>query len=161
MITISIDNVNNNETNMKPSEGNYIFRIVNTIHRPEKEAVIIEFDIDEGEYKDYYSDLNSKFGFWALSDYRSYKGGAVKYFADFVHALEASNPGYEWDQDETKWHGLKIAGHLYHDEYTGNNGMPKKRERIDKFFPVSEIPKTPEAVNKSAFVDVDVNDVPF
>lgn len=155
MITVSFENIDNETRRNDPTPGRYNFRIVNTIHREENEAVILELDIADGEFANHYSDLNAKYGFWGLSSYRSYKGGALKYFAKFVHDLEESNSGYKWDGDETKWHGLKIAGDLYFEEYIGNDGKQKTRARIKNFYPVDNNPQSVK------FVSVDDDDHPF
>lgn len=136
---INVNFENKHEEHTKPEAGGYILKIVNTDNRESQMGVIIECDIAEGKYAGYYADLNSQFGFWGLSAYKSYKPKALYFFERFVNYLIESNPGYEWNQDETKWHGLKIGGIIGYEEYRANNGEIKERANIVDFCSVKDI----------------------
>lgn len=137
MISVNFENVHEETT--KPKAGGYILKIVNTDLRESQKGVIVECDIAEGEFAGYYANLNSEFGFWGLSAYKSYKPKALYYFEKFVNYLIESNPGYKWDCDETKWHGLKIGGIIGYEEYRANNGEIKTRAIITDFCSVQDI----------------------
>lgn len=64
----------------------------------DKQYVKLMFDIASGEFKNYFTDLESKFGSWSNQGiiYRSYKDSAMVYFKAFVVALEKSNKDYSF-----------------------------------------------------------------
>lgn len=87
----------------------------------------IEYDIAEGELKNYYRDLYKAKAFWGGSFIKSYKESALPFFKGFMTAVENSNSGYKWNNDEKtllrKFVGLVLA----EEEYKGNDGTVKTR----------------------------------
>jgi len=99
MKKFNLDDVQESVKNIIP--GAYICRITGVIDHPDREYLEINFDIAEGEYKNYYSDLFKQFGGnWRGRIYRSYKEKAMVFFKAFIVAVEKSNPGYTWNWDE-------------------------------------------------------------
>lgn len=96
----------------------------------------ISFDILEGEYTDFfkkdYKDQDRKDKKWRgtfrldvpKDDGSERDGWTKRTFGNSIWSIEASNPGYHWDWDETKFKG-KIVGVLFRNkewEMNGNTG---------------------------------------
>lgn len=128
------------ETNDKRLEaGGYVCRIESVEDNPDKEYLYIEYDIDEGEFKNNFTQLASSFGFWGGRFYRSYKPKALGMFKSFILAVEGSNPGYQFDDDETTLVGKKVGIVLQEEEYIGNDGNIKTRLVVNKTKTVDDI----------------------
>lgn len=115
--------------------GGYVLKILNAEEvkfQNGGSGLKISFDIAEGEYKDFYAKNyksqqepkkwkgNRQLGVPMDSDDDSKKD----YFANQMACIEASNPGYEWDWDETKLKG-KFVGAVFGEkewEMNGNSG---------------------------------------
>lgn len=121
--------------------GGYICRLNVVEDVPEKEYLKIEFDIDAGEFKGHYQELFAKRGFWAGRMFRSYKETALPFFKSFTTALEKSNPGYQWDNDETKLVDKVIGIVLAEEEYIGNDGNVKTKLVADRVHSIEAIKK--------------------
>jgi hypothetical protein len=101
------------------------------------EILIMQFDISEGEYKDFYKknytnqtmeDRKWK-GMLRLSlpkdDGSEKDGWTLRSLKTNMLALEDSNEGFRWEWDETKLKGLKVGG-LFREkeyEYNGKTGF--------------------------------------
>ena len=106
--------------------GGYICRIMNVTDVPEKEYLMIDLDIAAGEYKDYYKDLAARAGFWACTQYWSYKEANLPYFKGNITAVEESNQGYRFsDQNEQDLRGKLIGAVFGEEEYKANSGEIK------------------------------------
>ena len=84
----------------RPEAGGYVCRITYVEDRPEQEYLYIEYDFAEGEFKDYFRDLNDKKGFWIGNFVKSYKKKAWPFFKGFCTAVTESNKGFTFDADE-------------------------------------------------------------
>lgn len=85
------------------------------------DRITIQFDIAEGEQKDFFKkqyDANTsedkkwkgKAAIYVPSDDGSERDGWTKNkFARWTNSFEASNDGYSWDWDESKWKGKMIG----------------------------------------------------
>lgn len=118
-----------------PASG-YVCVITNAEDVPEKEYMLVEFDIAEGEHKDYYKKLQEARNFWGGSMYKSYKEKALPMFKRFCSAVTKSNPGYIFDageqnSDETTLKGKLIGLVFFEEEYIGNDGKVKTRLKVD------------------------------
>ncbi len=117
-------------------KGAYVIKIKAAKEEPNKNGsgshIKIEFDIAEGEQKDFYqkqfeamTDEDKKWPYDGVYNLVAPDDDSPQWMIDnfgtFVAALEDSNDGYHWDWDETKWKGL-IAGALFRIEQTENNG---------------------------------------
>src|SRR5690554_4623694 len=82
--------------------GGYICRITMVEDVTDKEYLLLEYDIAEGEFKDYYCSLYESRGFWGAKFVKSYKEKALPFFKGMITAVERSNKGFKFDNDETK-----------------------------------------------------------
>jgi len=119
--------------------GGYVCVLETVTDVPAKEYLKIEYDIAEGNFKGYYSDLFSNRGFWGGTFYRSYKEKALSFFKGFITAVEKSNYGYKWNNDETSLNNKKIGLVLGEEEYRANDGSVKKRLYVHKTLSVDDI----------------------
>jgi hypothetical protein len=99
------------------------------------DQLIVSFDILEGEHKDHFAkeyranvneDKKWKGNYRARipDESNQYFSSQQRTFNNFIYALEASNPGYHFDWDETKLKG-KVIGVLIRDKewaYEGKTG---------------------------------------
>lgn len=100
------------------------------------EKLEISFDIDEGDFKDYYADQyrsnpnadkkwKGKISLYVPTDDGSDKDAITKRrFKTAIDAIEQSNSGYRWDWDEKKLKGKKCGVVLQNKEweYNGKTG---------------------------------------
>ena len=97
--------------------GIYPIVITNIIDRPEGEYLEIYVDIAKGDYKDYFKTAVENGLKDTSRSIRSYKTNALPFFKAFITAIEKSNPGYQWDWDESKLIGKKAVGIFAEEEY--------------------------------------------
>lgn len=121
--------------------GGYICVITGVIDKADKEYLKIEFDIKEGEYKDYYSKLYESFNFWAGSFIKSYKEGALPFFKKFITTVEKCNPGFKWMNDETQLENKLVGLVLSEEEYENNNGDIKVKLAVTDVKIIEDIRK--------------------
>lgn len=96
----------------------------------DKPYLEIEFDIVDGEFKDYATDLCEKFGFWALHTRLYYSEKAMGIFKRNMKRIESANTGYTFDGNE---HGL--TGRIFYalvqtEEYKKQNGKIGTRYNV-------------------------------
>lgn len=105
----------------KLPKGAYQAKILGAKLDEEHNVLIVQYDITEGEYKDFFQKQFNE----NASENKKYKGQSRLYlpkedgseqdtwtknaFARWTNALEDSNKGYTWDWDETKWKNKKIG----------------------------------------------------
>lgn len=129
----------------RPGAGGYICRIVNVIDVPmdrstgKGDYLKIEYDIHEGNFKDYYTDVYQKFGKWWASFIRSYKEKALGMFKHFTDCVEKSNAGYKWNFDESTLKGKLIGLVIGEEEYIKNTGEVGTRLYISDVKTVDQI----------------------
>ena len=126
-----------------PADG-YVCRIVNVEDNEDKEYLSIEYDICEGEYKNYYSDLEERAGFWGGRYIRSYKKTALPFFKRMCSAINKSNPGFVFDGgevncDERTLINKKVGIVLRDEQYQKRNGDIAIRTIVDTEKPVEDI----------------------
>ena len=119
--------------------GGYICGITAVKDKPEKEYLLIEFDIASGDLKGYYKALYDNKGFWGGSFIRSYSEKSLPFFKAFLTALSESNPGFTYNNDENVLVGKYIGLVLAEEEYRGNDGKIKKRLYVDQIRSVKAI----------------------
>lgn len=117
----------NNSLRLKPMIVEVV--ITNINDNAEKEYLEVSIDINEGEYKGYFSKLDRK----VINSYRSYKETARKFFTRFIVAIEKSNPGYTWNWNEKSLIGKKLIGVFGEEEYEGNDGTIKTSVKLVDF----------------------------
>lgn len=124
-------------TKFKNPVGGFICEIKSVEDVPEKEYLRIGYDIAEAlndeqkEFVGMYEKRKKERDFDYPTTVVSYKENSLPFFKGFVTALENSNKGYEWDNDETKFVGKLIGFVIGEEEYEGKdkNGVPKVKVR--------------------------------
>lgn len=121
--------------------GGYVCIITSVTDKADKEYLKFDFDIKEGEFKNYYTDLFESKGFWAGNFIKSYKESALPFFKKFITAVEKCNPGYVWNNDETQLENKLIGLVLGEEEYENNNGDIKTKLIVTDIKPIEDIKK--------------------
>lgn len=113
----------------KPSAGGYIIGIVGVEDVPmnaetgKGDYLKISYDIAEGKFKYYYTELLHKFGGDYFTNFiRSYKDSAAGMFKHFINCIEESNAGYKWNWDEKSLQGRHLGVVLGEEEYRKKDG---------------------------------------
>jgi hypothetical protein len=131
MKKINMEDVQESGSFNRIKPGGYVCVLTFVEDKPDKEYLYIQYDIAEGEYKDYYKKLNEDRGFWGGRMWRSYKEKALPMFKRMCSAVAKSNPGYVFDgmqnSDESTLVGKKIGLVIGEEEYETNDGAVKNR----------------------------------
>ena len=146
MKAINLSEVQEAGTWLGLKAGGYVCKITNVEDVPSKEYLYVEFDIAEGEFKDYYKKLQEAKNFWGGSFYKSYKEKALPMLKRFCSAVTKSNAGYIFDagaqnSDEKTLKGKFIGLVLFEEEYIKNNGELGRRLKVDYECDVEKIRK--------------------
>lgn len=180
MRKIDMENVKAAGDFSRPEAGAYICKICKVEDCEDREYLKIFYDIAEGEFAGYYSEMreNHPDWLWAGAYARSYKTTALGMFKRFCNAVSKSNGNYVFDagavnSDETTLIGKKVGILFQEEEYYGNDGNIRKRLIVNREFEVGKLAeqKTPEPkklpeLQKQEFKPLDVADgvdeeVPF
>lgn len=147
MRNLSLSNVSDDRN--KPTAGGYVLTITSVEDVPMDSStgkgnyLKIEYDIAEGEFKDYYYGMAKSLGFWGGRLVRSYKPKALGMFKGFVMELEHDNPEFHWDMDaendEGKMIGCSFGAVIGEEEYRGNDGSIKTRLNVTKIVSIDDI----------------------
>lgn len=118
-------------------KGIYPCVIMGVEDDPNKEYLIIKFDIAKGDKQYIFSkQCNKDLENWPKqgTTYRSYKTTASKFFRAFITALEKSNASknFKWNWDETKLVGLYFAGVFGEEEYLDKNNEVKISTKLQE-----------------------------
>lgn len=107
--------------------GGYLCRIMDVADVPEKEYLKVFLDIAAGEYKDYYSQLEERAGFWGCIMYWSYKEANLGYFKGNIEAVQQSDrQGWTFDgKDEKSLVGRMVGAVFGEEEYKAKTGEIK------------------------------------
>lgn len=127
MQKVNLTDVQEAGTSEQLKAGGYICKYTNVEDMPAKQYLNMEYDIAEGEFKDYFAKLNERAGFWGGTSIRSYKQSALPFFKRMCSAVSKSNPGYIFDggeqnADEKSLVGKYVGMILCEEEYEKNNG---------------------------------------
>lgn len=141
MRDLHLSEVNEVQEYKKVTPGAYVCRILSVSDVADKEYLKIEYDIADGEHKGYYQELYNSKGFWGASFIRSYKEKAKPFFKAFITAVENSNNGYKFDNDESKLFGKVVGLVIGEEEYTKNDGSIGTRLYVDKTRSVAQVKK--------------------
>jgi hypothetical protein len=128
----------------KLTPGGYICNITSAIDVPDKEYIKIEFDIAEGEFAGHYARLFEAKGWWGGRFVKSYKEKAQPMFKGFLTAVKNSNPGFQFNNDESKLIGKVVGLVLAEEEYTKKDGAIGVRLYVDR-------PRSVEQIRKGEF----------
>lgn len=123
----------------RPQAGGYIIQLGAVVDEPVKEYLRISYDIAEGKFKGYYTDMYQRTGYDLPKFIRSYKEKALGFFKAFIDAVEASNPQYKWNNDERTLSRLYVGCVLREEEYINRSGELKTILKPDVFLPVLDI----------------------
>lgn len=146
MKKIDMTNVQEAGEFRRPEPGAYhcVIKAVEDIS--DKEYLKVGYDIAEGEYKDYYTNLRKEHPDWAWSGVyvKSYKQSALPMFKRFCSAISKSNGGYVFDggavnSDEKTLIGKHIGIVFQEEEYYSNSGDKRTRLIVYSECPVDKI----------------------
>ena len=136
------DSINDAEERNDPIPGAYIGVITNVEDMEWKECLRVEWEFSEGQFKGENRNTFERAGFWPIAIFRSYKEKALPFFKSFKTALEESNPGYRFDEDNLRaMLGRRIGVVLGEEEYKKNNGGVGKRLYVYQTRSISAIQK--------------------
>ena len=107
--------------------GIYPIKILRVEDVTDKEYLLVEFDIVQGEFKGYFTKLAEQFPEQPYRGvaYRSYKATATKFFKAFITAVEKSNKGYHWNWDEKLLIGKFAVAVFGEEEYLNDKNELK------------------------------------
>lgn len=123
----------------KIQAGGYIGKIASVSDVKDKQYLLVNLDIADGEHKNYYEELMAQKGFWALKHFASYKEKAQGLFKHFISSIEKSNSNYTFDFDETTLVGKLIGIVIGYEEYVGNDGAIKTKAYVADIKSVEDI----------------------
>lgn len=137
---IDWNNVQSAENFTSPGPGGYVCGILGAEDEPAKEYIRCQYDIIEGEFKNFYRDRHNRLPDWNVPSFvKSYKEKAQGFFKKFLEAIEASNPGYKFDDDERKLRGKQIGLVLGEEEFMKQDGTIGVTLRVTDFVSVNDI----------------------
>ena len=156
---MAIKRFNNYETTKAYSDfqqlpkGGYVLRIMGAVTAESAygQYVKISCDIAEGEYKDFYADeyrnQQKEDKKWHCNyllnvpndDGSEQDGWTARRFKTVIEALEASNTGYHFDWDESKFKGKLIGGLFNYREYETSNGDVRSATNLAQLCEVEKI----------------------
>ena len=113
--------------------GIYGVRITKVVDNPANEYLEIYCDITKGEYANYFKQLTDAGLIDTSKTFLSYKTNALPFFKAFITAVEKTNPGYQWDWDESKLVGKNVMAVFGEEEFIGNDGTVKVSVRVQEF----------------------------
>lgn len=153
MKPIDMTNVQEAGEFSRPSAGAYICEIIAVQDVPEKEYLKVTYDIIEGEFAGYYSEIRANHPDWEWTGayVKSYKPTALPMFKRFCTAVSRSNGNFVFDggavnADEKSLIAKKIGLLLQEEEYYGNDGNKRTRLIVNREFSIDKIAdqKVPE-----------------
>lgn len=116
----------------KPKAGGYVCIITGVEDVPDREYLKVYYDIADGEFKGYYTDLKKRMGWDMPYFFKSYKDTAMSFFKGFVTSIEETNKGFKWDGETESMFIKKGVGLVFGEElYTNSKGESKKRLVVD------------------------------
>ena len=139
MKAINLNEVQEAQEFTKLAPGGYICEITCVEDFPEKEYLKIEYDIADGEFKDYFRSIYNNSGYWIGNFIKSYKNKALPFFKQFITAVERSNLRYKWDNNEGKLMGKKLGLVIAEEEWRARDGSVKIRNYVASVHESSKI----------------------
>lgn len=119
--------------------GGYVCGITSVEDVPDKEYLMFEFDIAEGEFINYYRSLNERKNFWGGTFVKSYKEKALSFFKSMIVCFEKSNEGFRFVDDEKSFKRKRIGLVLSEEEYEKKDGSIGTRLYVSDFKTVEDI----------------------
>lgn len=166
-----------------PPDG-YICRIksVEVVNSNDSERMVVDFDIDEGEYKGFFQSEydNNAYEqkrwkgrmsvFCPMNDGSDRDNRTKRRLKAFVTCVEHSNPGFKWNFDEKSFEGKRV-GILFRSEeweYNGKTGFATRpfiaisADRVKSGdYEVPEAKVLPKASAAAWTVDTSGEELPF
>ena len=119
--------------------GGYICKINSVKDVTDKQYLLVELDVADGEFAKYYEEMMAQKGFWGLKHFASYKEKAQGLFKHFISCVEKSNSNYKFDFNESTLVNKFVGIVLGFEEYIGNDGAIKQRVKVVDILPVEDI----------------------
>lgn len=124
--------------------GGYVVMITKATDVPEKEYLKIEYDIIEGKFANYFTNLEKTAKFWGGSFIRSYKETALPFFKGFITTVTNGNSNFHWRDNEADLIGMDIGVVLSAEEYESNDKKIKTRLYVSQV-------TTPEKIRRNDY----------
>lgn len=124
-----------------PPAGGYVALITGVRDVADKEYLECLIDINEGDFKGFYTTWYKQSGNWLLRGYNSYKETAKRAFKGFITSVTESNKGFTWDWDEQDLKGKQVGIILREEEYINKDGEVASSLKIYGFRSVDAIRK--------------------
>lgn len=126
----------------RATPGGYIAIITGVQDFEDKEYLLIEWDFAEGPLSGSNRECFMRNNFWPMLFIRSYKESALSFFKAFKTALEESNPGYYFDEDNLNAIvGKRVGLVLGEEEYKAKTGEVKTSVKVQQTRSVEAIRK--------------------
>lgn len=132
----------------RPEAGAYRCIITDVEDIKEKEYLKVFYDINDGEFKGYYTEMrdNHPDWTWAGAYVKSYKPTALSLFKRFCSAVSKSNGNFVFDAGEVNAEEKTLIGKelglvFQEEEYYGNDGSLKTRLNVYRECPVADLEK--------------------
>lgn len=128
--------------------GGYVAKIMKVVDVPDKEYLVINYDINEGEYMGIYTEMSARLtdSDWPYQGTyrRSYKPKAAGFFKHFLSCIDKSNGTKYVEQSAFGVNEATLAGKLTgiivgEEEYEANNGEVRTRLVVSREVPVEDI----------------------
>lgn len=150
---VNMDGVSSYGTTASVPKGGYVVRILGVTVKQNSKGQYLELgcDIAEGEYagiflQDFRGQTSepkkwhcNAFVNVPLGNNTEQDGWTKRAFKTFYESLEASNPNYHFDWDETKIKGLMVGALFSGREYRGNDGNVYEAVAINGWTSVDNI----------------------
>ena len=145
MRKVNVSDIKEAGTFSRPEDGAFICKITGVKNNDSESYLEIEYDIDEGEFKGYYTDFRNKFG-WGGTYRKYYTEKAAPFWNRFCHRVSKSNGNFVFDgnevnSDEQTLVGKRIGLVFQKNLYTGNDGSDKTRFKVYSEFAVDDLDK--------------------
>jgi len=112
-----------------PRAGGYICKVLDardTISKSGRAMLVIEYDICEGEFKDYYYEKFAKDSRqdkkWKANFYQLYDGSSLPFFKGMISSIEKSNQGFIFQGNEIDLKGKVFGGVFGEEEFLKYDG---------------------------------------
>ncbi|MGI5895879.1 MAG: hypothetical protein ACOX6U_02870 [Oscillospiraceae bacterium] len=107
--------------------GGYVCRILKVDDVAQRQCLRVYYDIEEGEYQNYFGGNLSIDPLYKGLFYECYREHTLSYFARFINAVQDSNPDYEFDGNEKTLLGKLIGLVLREEEYINKAGYKERK----------------------------------
>ena len=120
--------------------GGYVLKIVKATYVPEKNYIVLNVDIHEGEHKGYFAkkEYNGQWSYDAMK-YLSLNDNAVRTLKADITSIEKSNNfKFDW-KTEKQLEGKLVGGIFRKEQYEAMDGTIKNKVKLYRFRSVEAI----------------------